>query len=164
MEGIFNLNTILLHMLNAVLLFIALYFLLYKPVRKFMKKRSDEVAEEFASADNQLRAAEETKQQAEQQKRQAEQAALSAREQSIAAARQQAEKIYQDAEADAQRIREKAQEDAERMLKEAQEQAADKVGAMAVEMAEMLLRRTVTQQDHDRLTKEFFESVAVRHE
>lgn len=43
MEGLFNINSILLHVLNTAILFTALYFLLYKPVRRFMKAREDKI-------------------------------------------------------------------------------------------------------------------------
>ena len=36
---------ILLHLLNFLILFAGLYFILYKPVKKFMKKRADGYAE-----------------------------------------------------------------------------------------------------------------------
>lgn len=52
---------ILLHMLNFVILFAVLYFLLYKPVKKFMddreaeyKKASDEAKSKLAQADEAL--------------------------------------------------------------------------------------------------------------
>ena len=44
MEGLINPVTILLHSLNAAILIAALYFLLYKPVRKFMNARSEMIA------------------------------------------------------------------------------------------------------------------------
>lgn len=40
MEELFNPVSILLHVVNAVILLTALYFLLYKPVRKFMNART----------------------------------------------------------------------------------------------------------------------------
>ena len=36
-----DLQQILIHLLNSLLLFAALYFILYKPVKKFMNKRAD---------------------------------------------------------------------------------------------------------------------------
>ena len=35
----------LLHLLNFVILFVALFFLLYKPVKKFMRKRKEDYEE-----------------------------------------------------------------------------------------------------------------------
>ncbi len=58
MEGLFNPTTILLHMANAAMLLAALYFLLYKPVKKFLKAREDKVAAQLDSAaENQKQAA-----------------------------------------------------------------------------------------------------------
>ena len=50
MEGLFNPLSILLHTLNALLLFAAIYFLLYKPVKKFLDKRSEGIAQALQSA------------------------------------------------------------------------------------------------------------------
>ncbi len=47
MEGMFNPLSILLHVVNAAILIVALYFLLYKPVRRYMSKRSEGVAREL---------------------------------------------------------------------------------------------------------------------
>ena len=50
MEGMFNPISILLHVANAVILLVALYFLLVKPVRRFMDKRAQGIEEQMKSA------------------------------------------------------------------------------------------------------------------
>ena len=58
MEGMFNPLSILLHVINAAILLVSLYFLLYKPVRKYMDARSARVAKELQDvmdAQDQLR-------------------------------------------------------------------------------------------------------------
>ena len=50
MEGLFNPVTILLHVINAVILFVVVSKFIYKPVRKFMKAREDKVAQQLAEA------------------------------------------------------------------------------------------------------------------
>ena len=47
MEGMFNPLSILLHVVNAAILIFALYKLLYKPVRRYMNRRSEGVAKEL---------------------------------------------------------------------------------------------------------------------
>ena len=58
MEGLFNPLSILLHTLNALLLFAAIYFLLYKPVKKFLDKRSEGIAQTLQNADDTLKKSE----------------------------------------------------------------------------------------------------------
>ncbi|MBR4439107.1 MAG: hypothetical protein IKS88_00720, partial [Clostridia bacterium] len=53
-----DLQQILLHMLNFVILFGGLYFILYKPVKKFMDSRASRYAEKEAEAERKLRDAE----------------------------------------------------------------------------------------------------------
>lgn len=60
-----NLQQILLHMLNFVLLFAALYFLLYKPVLNFMDKRKKHYEDMAKEADETLARALEQKEEYE---------------------------------------------------------------------------------------------------
>ena len=46
----FNPTTIMFHMINTALLLAALYYLLYKPVRKFLRAREDKVAGQLDNA------------------------------------------------------------------------------------------------------------------
>lgn len=56
-----NLQQILLHLLNFVILFAILYFLLYNPVKKFMEKRTEEYKKMDDSAKQNLVEAERIK-------------------------------------------------------------------------------------------------------
>lgn len=56
-----DIQQILLHMLNFVILFGALYFLLYKPVKRFMDKRNDYYDEIDNQAESKLADAENAK-------------------------------------------------------------------------------------------------------
>lgn len=56
-----DLQQILLHMLNFVILFAILYFLLYKPVKEFMNKRSEYYKSMDEKAKKDLEQAEKTK-------------------------------------------------------------------------------------------------------
>ena len=53
-----NIQQILLHLLNFVILFAILYFLLYNPVKKFMEKRTEEYKKMDDSAKQNLAEAE----------------------------------------------------------------------------------------------------------
>ena len=56
-----NIQQILLHLLNFVILFAILYFLLYNPVKKFMEKRTEEYKKMDDSAKQNLAEAERIK-------------------------------------------------------------------------------------------------------
>ena len=56
-----DIQQILLHLLNFTLLFAGLYFLLYKPVKNFMKKREQHYMDMQKSADEMLEHAQQAK-------------------------------------------------------------------------------------------------------
>ena len=60
-----NLTQIFLHLLNFLILFAILYFLLYKPVKNFMEKREKTYRDMDDEARDNLRVSEETKAQYE---------------------------------------------------------------------------------------------------
>ena len=56
-----DIQQILLHFMNFAILFLVLYFVLYKPVKKFMAKREEYYAQMDKDAQENLSAAEATK-------------------------------------------------------------------------------------------------------
>ncbi len=127
---------IFLHLLNFTILTAGLYFLLYKPVKDFMDKRIAYYRDMDQAAETKLSEAEEyrddcrKKQQGIEEKlmEQEEEAArkrLQADEAELQKAREQADKIIQDARAEAEREHEK-------ILENARKEAADMV-TVAVE-------------------------------
>ena len=117
-----DLQQILLHMFNFAILFAALYFLLYKPVKKYIDAREDEYKKASDEAKAKLREAEETKEKLggelsemrEEARRECSEMAQNAQKQyqnRISEAEKQAEKIISDAEEQAQAIKRKALKD-----------------------------------------------------
>ena len=133
-----NLQQILLHALNFVILFGAMYFLLYKPVRAFMDSRQayyekmDEDAKaalaqaEKTKADYeaQLRAADE---EIERRQREANDALQRAVDERRAQAEQQASEIVQKARESAAHEHERVMEQAKSEISELMSAAAEKL-------------------------------------
>ena len=130
---------ILLHALNFVILVGGLYFLLYKPVKKFMAQREAHYRTMDEQAKQALREAEQLKADYQNQlgatdteisrkKTQAQQEVEQSVQQQLADARTQADKIVADAQKAADRAHEK-------MLTEAQKELTD----LAVEATKKLL-------------------------
>lgn len=130
-----NIQQILLHLFNFVLLFAILYFLLYKPVRDFMEKRAasvqkmhDDAAAKLAEAEG-VKAAY-TKQidavqdEIKELRAQADLETAAETQKKLAAADKQAEAII----ADAHR---KAEAERNKILKEANSEIAELADAMA---------------------------------
>ena len=130
---------ILLHLLNFLILFAGLYFILYKPVKKFMKKRADGYAERESRTKEALEDAERSRDaySAKLAEADAEIAALKkqaeadAEEQcaaKIARAEEAAAKLAEDAAA-------KAAKEHDRIIKKAQGDIRDIVGEIAAKAA-----------------------------
>lgn len=131
---------ILLHLFNFAILTAGLYFLLYKPVKKFMDgrvehyKQMDETAQEKMAKASELEANYQARlsavdEELRQKRVQSAQKAQQSADEQIQLARQQAEKILSEAQESAQRERKK-------VLAEAQEEIAELAAAAAEKLVQ----------------------------
>lgn len=159
MEGLFNPVSILLHVVNALILFFAVSKLIYKPVRKFMKAREDKIEQQLHEArlaqedvgvslkkrDELLRTADQEVQErlSDGQKR------LKAQE----------EKLLETARAESDAIIARAHQEADAILKNAHETMQAQATALAMDIARTVLSREVRAEDHERLIADFLKKV-----
>lgn len=145
-----------INLINIVILFFLTKFLLYKPVKKYLDGRKAAAAEQKAQAERaQLEAA------AAKQAYDAKLAEVNGgAEQLLSASRAEAEQaageIVSAAEKQAAELLSRAQADADAVKAEALENAREEIGAAAVEIAEKILRREVSDRDDRRLVDAFF--------
>ncbi len=159
MEELFNPTTILLHVINAAILLVAMYFLLYKPVRKFTTARAQGVEEQLKDAqDTQLKAHDQWTA-AQQKLKDADQEAMAAIAQGSVKAREQAQDMIQSAREQAEQIVAQARQEANTLLFTAREAMADEAAVLAVEIAAKVLSREVKAEDHQQLIDEFVKKV-----
>ena len=129
---------ILLHLMNFAILGGGLYFLLYRPVKRFMDQREAFYQEQADKAAQTSKDAEDLKTQAQQEldraqeqlmdiRRNAQAEAHAAAQQQLAEAHKQAEKILADAQTQAVRSRDKMMADARQAVKEMAVEAAEKL-------------------------------------
>ncbi|MEG1513438.1 MAG: F0F1 ATP synthase subunit B [Clostridia bacterium] len=160
MEELFNLNTIIGHTINALILLVAMYFLLYKPVRKFMNARADKI-------NGQLDDAQKTQAQAQAALAQS-QDVLSGTDHEIAQRLADEQKRLQvqrnnmlsDAKAEGDRIMAKARKEADMLLKNAHETMQRQAADLAIEIASKVLEREVCAADHEQMIADFLKKVA----
>ena len=159
MAELFNVDSILLHMLNALILFAACYFLLYKPVRKFLKARQDKIDAQLKTGQEAAEGRDALVEQGKQalaraqEDAQAQAVAITAQarargQAAIDEANEQAKKIIADAQAQAEQLRASTRE---AMVQEAAE--------LAFEMAQTILARELSDADQKRLVDEFLKKV-----
>ena len=159
MEHMFNPTTILLHVINAVILLVALYFLLLKPVRKFTSARTARVDAELKQASDAMQDLQTRQTAAEEEIAKAKQKAEDALAQGMEQAQEQAQKILDAAHANAEFTAKQAQVEAEDLRKSARAEMQGEVAELSVLLAEKILQHEVTKADHDKLIDEFFEKV-----
>ena len=159
MEGMFNPVSILLHILNALILLVALYFLLLRPVRRFMSARTESIEARFASVAAAEQEVEASRLALQEEVAEARKTAADTVVKGVAQAREQAQKVLEDANRDAAFIMKQASIDAESMHKAARDEIRNEVVDLAFALATKLLQREVTQQDHDQLVDEFLKKV-----
>ncbi|MDR0397318.1 MAG: F0F1 ATP synthase subunit B [Oscillospiraceae bacterium] len=157
MADMFNPATIALHMLNAAILGAAMYFLLYKPVRAFMAKRQGMVQSQLDGAAAARAKAESLRRESERMLEEARRKADDTIAQSAKTAELRAAEITERAQEDIKRIRADAQADIEKMRVQAQEALRDQAADLAVIMAEKLIGRGITAEDHTRLVEALIE-------
>lgn len=140
---------ILLHLLNFAILIVGIRFLLYKPVRKFMKKREEEyraVAEESAAAKAE---AEKVKAASQSLIREARTQAVKISEDASAAAKLQSLEIMEKAHKDADLLIEKTKKEMENEKIKAREELVNSASRLAINIAEKLLEREISSSDND---------------
>ena len=135
---------ILLHLMNFVILFAILYFLLYKPVRNFMDKRKAAYQEMDDQANQNKQEAEELKAQYEQQLASADAEIAEKKQAAITAAEARAKGSEQKAQEEAADIISKAKRQAESERDRIVGEAGDTITEMAKEAAEKALFGTTS--------------------
>lgn len=159
MEGMFNPLSILLHILNAAILLTALYFLLYKPVRKYMNARAEGVAQE-------LKRVEDAKSDLEIVHKQAQDELAAARKQaaetvaaSVSQAQEQAQHVLEEARQNADDLMNQTRTEADALMKNARDEMRGEVANLSVNIAGRLLQREVKKEDHEKLIDDFLKKV-----
>ena len=155
----FNPLSILLHVVNAAILLIALYFLLYKPVRKYMNARTEGVEkglQDVLDAQEKVRQ-EQTKARADVEA--ARQQAADVIAQSVSQAQEQAQQILEDAHGSAEQTIRRARTESEFLRRNARNEMRDEVADLSIALASKILQREVKQDDHAKLVDDFLKKV-----
>lgn len=130
---------ILLHLLNFAILFTILYFLLYSPVKKFMKKREDYYKHMDESADKVLADAQAAKAQYEEKLANSDKEIEQKQKESFdslnASIAEQREEAAKDAEKIIESAKKKAIKERENILQKTQSE----IGELATKMAEKIV-------------------------
>ena len=132
---------ILLHIVNMILLFVILRFLVYKPMRRFMQARSERIAAALEEAERAKADAEALQAGFEQKIAEAEEEARARAREITGAANESARAMTESAKAQASGILDKARAAALEEHDRAMEDMRGEVIDLAAAMAEQILRQ-----------------------
>ena len=158
-----NVIEILLHIFNFIILIVAVRFLLYKPIKKFMDKRAQGCADEEADYARKKEEAEKMKAEAEDKIREAEVKAARIEDDANANAVKEADAILENARKDAKDI--VARAEADMAAKEVRERAAlsREVTSLALTMSSKILEREVNADDNEAVIAPLIEQFRAVH-
>ena len=147
------------HVLNVIILFVVLRLLLYKPVLKFMKKRENTFADKVDELDEREKALIRQKEQYEQMMAEANNEAAAIITKSNEMARDHAREILDNAKEHARDLVLRAKKEIEGEKAQARLDMKSEIADMAVQIAEKVLEREVSQEDNRKIIDAFFERV-----
>ena len=154
-----NLWQILISLCNLTLLFLIIKKFLFGPVTKMLKKRQDEIAEEYREVDAANREA-----QAAKEKLEAELGGARVRAEEIIksaadTAELRGEKIVAEARNEAEGIIRQAKVAAEQEMRSAQASIKGEIVGVSTILAEKLLEREINSHDHAQFIDSFIEKI-----
>jgi F-type H+-transporting ATPase subunit b len=147
------------HILNVIILFIVLKFLLYKPILKFMKKREKSFSNKTETLDTREKELVQQKQQYDQMMSDAQTQAASILTRSNEMARDHARELIDDAKEQSRDMVLRARKEILIEKEQTQLEMKSEIVDMAVQIAEKVLKREVSKEDNKKIIDDFFERV-----
>lgn len=147
--------------INFIVLFTALYFILFKRVTNLMEKRSKLVQDQLDFAAKSREEAIELKEQQEVILKQAQEEANRIIEQAVAEAQKQAEKIVTDAQQQALQLLENAKREFEIEKKKQLNQLKNQFVSLSLLAASKLIEKNLSSDENKKMVEEIFDKAGV---
>lgn len=155
-----NIWEICLYIVNIVILFLFLRWLLYKPISKFLNNRSDGIKKQLEEAAQKQAEAERQKAKYDTMVADAQDLASEILNRSKTLADEQSKQIIEDATEQAKELQERAEKLIEEQKKQAILEMRQQVTDIAIQIASKILEREVSYQDNKQIIDSFFEKVS----
>jgi len=146
---------------NTALVIAALCYLLYKPVRKFLKDRSDRIAKQLADAAGAELSASELKERYEAKLRDIDTEREAILEETRKTAREKARRIIDDARLEADTLKNRAMLDIERETENSKERLKKHIIELSALMSAKFVARALGESDQTRLLDEAIRELEV---
>ena len=154
-----NIWQILISLINLVLLFLILKKFLYKPVKKMLKKRQDELDAQYASAKKAEEEGEEYRKNWEEKLLTAQDQADSIIQEATETAKRHGERLVLEAQDKADSIVRIAQNEAELEKKKATDDIKREIVEVSGALTEKMLEREINKDDHHALIESFIDKI-----
>lgn len=146
--------TLLVQIINFVVLLGILYAVAYKPLLKALQARSSAIQQQLAEAQAARDAAQRQLAEFEARLAAAHAEAQTMRERALREAAELKDRLATEARAEATRLVAAARAEIEQSVRRARTELRAQVGALAVEIAERVVQRSLRNEDHERLVQE----------
>ncbi len=150
-----DIQVVAYYLINLIVLFVFLRWILYKPVRKYLKERETRYARRVEYIEQRDHEVEQDKAQYAGLLEAAQADRETALRDARAQANRRAEEILKNAEAQAAELIRKARREIEEERRVARTNMREEIVTLAVDMANRILEREVSREDHDRMVERF---------
>ena len=150
-----NFFTMIFAWINLVILYVFLKKLLFNPVKNMIDSRQKEIDDMYSKAEDSVKNANEMKAEYEKKISSANEESEEILKNAQRRAVLKEEEILREADKKASRILERAEEDIALEKQKAINDVKDKVGEIALDIAEAVIERDIDKKDHDTLIDEF---------
>ena len=154
-----NLWHILVSLANLLIIFLIVKKIFFGPVRKLIASRQAEINKQYAAADEAEKKALQNKAEWEEKMKGADSAADDIVRDATETATHRAEKIIDEANAQAELIKARAANEAELTRKQAEESIKREIVDVSSALAEKMLEREIDEKDHRSLIDSFINGV-----
>lgn len=152
--------TMIMQWLNFGILLLLLYGFFWDPLVQFLDERRDEVRGRLKNAEEKEEKSEELLEQRREQLREVKRERADIIDQGKQEAQREKERIRNEARDDAERMREEARERVNEEVRRARAGLRDEVASLASDVAEKILERELSRDDHDRILDEMLDNMS----
>ena len=151
--------TVLWQMVNFLVLFAALYFLLFRPMMRRIRERAEEKAAVMEKLKDDQREAESLREELEARLENAEDEAHSIIERAQSQAEVERAELLQEAQAEVERILSEAQTDASRLKRQAIDEFHEELLQGVLDVSGLVIGRVAPEDMHDSMVQQLSDSV-----
>jgi F-type H+-transporting ATPase subunit b len=158
-EPSFNWSEFIGKIINSLILFGFLAYILYKPLKNYLIKRNKKIKETYYQAESQRKEAEEQLAMIEKRLRNLEKEMYEIREKAELNAKKERERIIQEGIKEAERIKKLTQKEIEQQLKKGFEELKTYAIELSVSIAEKKIKKSLTPEKHRYLINKYIEKI-----